>query len=203
MAHLSNSNDTHNNYTLNLDLLDNKNEWTTVSYKKKVKRDERRKNNDNLLKDEINKYLQSLNNRSDFVYLQLNKYIILDCRCKELISAEITKYNLAIKNIKKSKTSQYFTSNKALIASYIKKMNEILNKKNIFRLIGMECITDQNNVQLKDLPEFKDEVLQYEEYLKNREKNNSVPDSAGKPISNSLREGVSYASFIQNLISKY
>ena len=187
--------------------LDSQDEWITVSYNKKQKKIERKKKKEDSNKSFINKeiitFLNSLENRTDFVYLLLNTFIIKDCRCKELLDCELSKYGKSIKNLKRAKTIKDLNLNKSSINKSIKDMNAILNKDNIYILIGKEFITDKNGVQLKCLPDFKEEVIKYDEYIKkalnNTEthKEDNLHEKKDIESINIIREGISYASLFK------
>ena len=177
--------------------MDDNNDWVTVSYNKMKKRLDIKNTKKNTLNSDKNTYLESLHNRQDFLFILLNKYNILDCKCKELLSKEIQKYSKYIKLIKKSNTEKDFMIQKNNIKLSIKNMNTILNKDNLYLLIGMGFISDKNNILLKDLPEFKQEVEKYNQYLV--KKNESKSSKTVKLINTNhkIESNKSYASLFK------
>ena len=88
------------NYIPNPDILNNDG-WTSVSYSKKrkeIKEKKEKKKEDQLdiIKNNINILLKSLEDRDDFVFLLEKQFKILDCRCKELLDFEKAKYKQSV-----------------------------------------------------------------------------------------------------------
>jgi len=159
---------------------DDTSEWTTVENSKIKKpevrnklQEKKRRNLEYRLNKTINDFLDSVeeNNKKIFVMTLLEKNIQAkdDSRLKTDLNKILYDLEKNYEAIKTSRSFGYFNKIKGYVDNNISKLNYLVNKDNLYILIGNNLLTDKEGVLLSSKAEYESEMIKFSMELKSKE----------------------------------
>jgi len=175
---------------------DDTSEWTTVESSKIKKpevrnklQEKKRRNLEYRLNKTINDFLDSVeeDNKKIFVMTLLDKNIQAkdDSRLKTELNKILYDLEKNYEAIKTSRSFGYFNKIKGYVDNNISRLNNLVNKDNLYELIGKNLLTDKEGVLLSTKAEYESEMVKFSMELKAKElilKNEPESESESKIV---------------------